>query len=358
MRCPPRAAKWPPSPGSPDPSPWSSAAARRPKTHSAAGRRPGACPGAGTARAARRAGDRASLLLGRVRGGGAERRTGDQTMRIAAACALLLGVAWVGGCLDENPAGPNGTGALGGPGAPIVSDPLPAAAARAAARSVSQATGTDVVYVSLQPGTVPNGGLATIRNTRTGSSVTAAMDGGGFDPVPIDAQAGDVLAVQVELTGGGTETLTCRVPVTHRPGVVRTDPPPGKRDVPLNARIVVVFSEPINPGTVSGIRLLRGAAPLAGHTTLSADGLRAEFQPAGLLAANAAFALSIPEGVADLTGDRLQQPVTTEFATGSTLIAASVATAQPALITDPLRGDLRTFVMSGCDARRDQRSEE
>jgi len=267
-------------------------------------------------------------------------------MRLAAACAVLLGVAWVGGCQDEHPVGPTGTGATLRPGVPIVSDPVPAALARAASRSVSQATGTDVVYVSLQPGTVPNGGLATIRNTRTGSSVTAAMDAGGFDPVQIDAQAGDVLAVQVELAGGGTQTLTLRVPVTHRPGVVRTDPPPGKRDVPLNARIVVVFSEPINPGTVGGIRLLRGAASIAGHTTLSADGLRAEFQPAGPLAANAGFALAISTDVADVSGDRLEQPVTAEFATGSTVIAASVATAQPALITDPFRGDLRTFVMS------------
>jgi len=229
---------------------------------------------------------------------------------------------------------------------PIVSEPEPVPPPRAASQSVSQATGTDVVYVSLQPGTVPDGGLATIRNTRTGSSVTAAMDAGGFDPVQIAAQAGDTLAVQVELTGGGAQTLTLRVPVTHRPGVVRTDPPPGKRDVPLNARIVVVFSEPINPGTIGGIRLLRGGAAIAGHTTLSADGLRAEFQPAGPLAANAGFALAIPEDVADLSGDRLQQPVTAAFATGSSVIAASVATAQPALMTDPFSGDLRTFVMS------------
>src|SRR5204862_5360406 len=145
----------------------------------------------------------------------------------------------------------------------------------------------------------------TIHNTSTVSIIPTAMNAGVSDPVQIDAQAGDVLAVQVELAGGGTETLTLRVPVTHRPGVVRTDPPPGKRDVPLNARIVVVFSEPINPGTVSGIRLLRGAAPIAGHTTLSTDGLRAEFQPTGLLAANAGFALSIPEDVADLSGERL-----------------------------------------------------
>src|SRR5256886_12182982 len=125
------------------------------------------------------------------------------------------------------------------------------------------------------------------------------------------------------------------MPVTSRPGVAGAGPRPGKRDVPLNARMVVVFSEPINPGTIGGIRLLRGAAPIAGHTTLSADGLRAEFQPAGPLAANAGFALVIPTDVADVSGDRLQQPATAEFATGSTVIAASVATAQPALITTP-----------------------
>src|SRR2546430_17190222 len=136
------------------------------------------------------------------------------------------------------------------------------------------------------------------------------------------------------------------MPVTSRPGVAGAGPRPGKRDVPLNARMVVVFSEPINPGTIGGIRLLRGGAAIAGHTTLSADGLRAEFQPAGPLAANAGFALAIPEDVADLSGDRLQQPVTAAVATGSSVIAASVATAQTALLTDPFSGDLRTFVMS------------
>ena len=265
------------------------------------------------------------------------------------AFAGLIALGWVVGCLDDRPdlAGPDRlTGDLSA-ATVIVSDPVAHPLAGAgAAHALSGGTGADPVYVSLPPGTIPNGGLATIRNIRTGSSVPAVMVAGGFDPVAIEAVAGDTLAIEVQLDGGGNRSLRLPVPSVRRPIVVRTDPPPGKRDVPLNARIVVVFSEPINPGTVGSIRLLRGAAPTAGQISLSADGLRAEFEPAGLLAANADFALSIPTDVADLSGDPLQQPVTAEFATGNTVIAASVATAQPALLTNPFSGDLRTFVMS------------
>ncbi len=281
-----------------------------------------------------------------VRTGAAVRLLRKQRLR-----AIAMGVvALVGACRDDHPdpAGPGGEDST--PPAPtaIVSDPRLAAAPTraAAARSAAAATQTEAVYVSLQPGTEPNGGLATVRNTHTGSRLPVAMQDGGFDPVRTDARAGDTVAIDIGLVGGGNRSIIVAAPRRLRPMVVRTDPGSGKKDVALNASILVVFSEPVSPGSVGGIQLLRGGAPVSGSTTLSPDGLRATFQPQGLLAPNTVYTLSISTAVADLSGDPLQQPVTSQFTTGTIVVAASVATAQPALITNPFSGDLRTFDMS------------
>lgn len=275
-----------------------------------------------------------------------------RTSRVAWSIATWLAVSelvWVGGCLDREPIlGPaiNDTTTI--VLAPIVSNPVPAAAATRAGASLSVGgtSSTDVVYVSLPPGTIPNGGLATIRNTRTGAEVLAAMAAGGFDPVPIEARVGDTLALDVDLIGGRDSSLVLPVPAARPPVVVRTEPPPRKRDVPLNASVVVVFSEPIDPSTVGGIRLLRDGAAVGGHIVLSADGLRGTFQPDQLLAAGADYVLSISTDVTDLSGDRLEQPVRVEFTTGSTVAAAWIVTEQSALFTNPFNGELRTFEMS------------
>ena len=258
-------------------------------------------------------------------------------------------VALASACLDgHDPLAPRIATGTSSPPFAIVSDPRPATAPThgAVARSAATTTQADVVYVSLQPGTEPNGGLATVRNTRTGSSVSVAMEDGGFDPVQTDAHAGDTVSIDIGLVGGGTRSIIVETPRQLRPVVVRTDPGSGRRDVPLNTTIVVVFSEPVSPGSIGGIQLLQGGTPVSGATTLSADGLRAEFTPAGLLAPNTQYVISIPADVADLSGDPLQQPVASEFTTGTAVAAASVATDQAALIANPFNGTLRAFSMS------------
>src|SRR2546426_709204 len=151
-----------------------------------------------------------------------------------------------------------------------------------------------------------------------------AIAEGGFDPVPLFAAVGDTLAINVRLAGGGTKVLRLVVPATRRPVVVRAYPPPRKRDVPLNTSIVAVFSEPVQSG--SGIQLLQNGSPVSGTTVLTADGLRAEFTPVQRLAPNTDYVLAIPGNVADLTRDQIGNRMTTEFTTGTTIIAATVAT--------------------------------
>ena len=250
-------------------------------------------------------------------------------------------------CLDDR-TNPVGTRITPPPpvGTAIASDPIVTGAAGVRSAAASLGASDGLVYVSLQPGTVPEGGLATVRNTRTGASVPAAMADGGFDPVAIAAHPGDTLTVQVELAGGGTQSMQLTVPAARPPVIVRTTPPPRRHDVPLNTAIQVVFSEPVSPSSITGIHVLQGGAPVSGHTSLSADGLRADFALDGLLAPNADYVLSIPTDVADLSGDHLAEPVTAAFTTGTQVAMASVATEQAALITNPFNGALRTFNMS------------
>ncbi len=269
------------------------------------------------------------------------------SFRACLVLATAIALAWLGGCSD-NPGGPCSSCPPPAQGL-IVSNPIPAIGVASGTalvrvnRALAPSAGGSVVYVSLPPGTIPKGGLATIRNVRTGSAVPAAMADGGFDPVSIDARPGDTLAVTVELVGGASRSFLFTVRATRPPVVVRTDPPPRKRDVPLNASLVVVFSEPIDPSTIGGIRLLKGGAAVGGHAVLSADGLRATFQADQNLSPNADYELSISTDLKDLSGDRLEQPVQVAFTTGTTVAVAWIATQQAALFTNPFNGELRTF---------------
>jgi Tol biopolymer transport system component len=230
---------------------------------------------------------------------------------------------------------------------PVVSEPQPSVAAVSAAAfgSTGQAVDPEIVFVSLPPGTIPSGGFATISDARTGVEASAAMAQGGFDPVPLVAAVGDTVAINVRLEGGGTQVLRLVVPVRRRPVVVRADPPPRKRDVPLNSVIVVVFSEPIQATSASQIQVLQNGSPVNGTASVSADGLRAEFRPAQLLSPNADYVLSVRGGVTDLTGDQMGAQVTAAFTTGTTSIVASVATDPVALLMNPFSQTFRTFEM-------------
>src|SRR5437016_8187720 len=238
--------------------------------------------------------------------------------------AAVIATLWMVSCHDGF-----GTIAPSPDSTAIVSD-------RVLDASLSTASVTeDVVFVSLPPGAIPLGGFATIHDSRTGSDASAAMAEGGFDPVPLRAVAGDTLAVNVRLVGGGNQLLYLVVPSSRRPVVVRTDPPPRKRDVPLNTSIVVVFSEPIRVTSGERIQVLHNGSPVNGSVVVTADGLRAEFQPAEPLSRNSDYVLSIPGNVTDLTGDEMGQQVTADFATGTTVIAASVATDPVATLMNP-----------------------
>jgi hypothetical protein len=179
------------------------------------------------------------------------------------------------------------------------------------------------------PGTVPSGLRATIRDRATVLSLrTVAVVDGGFDPVAIPASLGDTLLVQIEREGDTPLHMSALVRPRRRPVVVRTSPPQGGRDVPLNAAIIVVLSEPVDGGTVTpaSVQLLRGATPVEGTVRLlDPSGLFVLFEPAQLLAPATSYRLAVGQAVRDRDGDALEAPVAIDFTTGSALTGPSAS---------------------------------
>jgi len=205
----------------------------------------------------------------------------------------------------------------------LVSDPVTGSPAAVGQSGAGPAP--TVVYVSLPPGTVPDGEFVTIRNKATGAQATVALSDGGWDPVPVPANAGDTLFLAIATKGGSSSNFIYVVPVARRPVIVRTNPPPGKRDVPLNVTLLVVFSEPVDPVTVTpaSVRLLHDGQPVPSRAEVSADGLRVELHPDDTMVPLTDYVLSVSTEVTDLSGAPLERPVEVQFTTEGELPPAT-----------------------------------
>ena len=243
--------------------------------------------------------------------------------------AVVVTLGWSVACSDT-PGGTDCCDTL--PQGLIISDPVPAtgvAQGSPVASALTTSAADEVTFVSLPPGTVPTGATATILRVGDRPLSTAVFDG-GFDPVPVVAQAGDSIDVIVrDAAGGAVLQVRLAVAAARPPVVIRTDPPRRKTDVPVNAAIVIVFSEPVDAGTLtpSSVRLFHGTDAVAGTITLlQGTGALAAFVPNAPLSANTEYRLELTPAVQDLDGDALQAGVTATFTTGqsSTGPAASL----------------------------------
>jgi hypothetical protein len=203
----------------------------------------------------------------------------------------------------------------------IVSNPTLSALADPAASLNGSAAPGDV-YVSLPPGSFPGGDSMVIRTRRTGLQTTAALVNGGNDPVPVVAEAGDTLDLLVYLDDQDVRQFISLVPLRRPPVIVRTDPPPARRDVPLNAVMILVFSEPIKPSTLTAasVQLSLNGVPVAGTLAFGDNAhLTVTFTPSQPLTAGSAYTLHLTQAIEDLNGEALEAPVSIGFTTQSTL---------------------------------------
>ena len=249
-------------------------------------------------------------------------RFGPMLARMTLGVTLVAAGGWFAGCSDASGPCPS---CPPPPNALIISKPVPVTGRAPGSRNAAAAPLVDsnLVYVSLIPGTAPSGARAHVGRVGDVTSLTTAVIDGGFDPFSVTAEAGDSIVVTVSDSSGTTVFESgALVRPLKPPVVVRTDPPPRKRDVPLNARIVIVFSEPVDASTLtsSSVRLLRGTTAVAGSVSLlPGTATSAVFTPAALLDANTDYQLTVTRAVRDLTGDALAADETLQFTTGTSL---------------------------------------
>ncbi len=177
-----------------------------------------------------------------------------------------------------------------------------------------------VAYVSLPPGHVNATDSVFLTNRRTGLIVWPVVIAGGFDPVAIDAALNDTVDVTV------WEYPTAQV--THTLGVVaartalrlvRTDPVNASNAVALDASVVAVFSEPLNPAALSGgIRLSHIGQDVPASLAVDSSGTRVTLRPVTILASGEPYDVYIGLALAGVTGATPSGSVTVFFQTAPT----------------------------------------
>jgi hypothetical protein len=246
--------------------------------------------------------------------------------------ALLAGLAAACGSPVETtppPPAPVLTGA-----GPFLASNAVSVAASGSSSGGSVASGS-LIYVSLPPGTLPGASSVSIRVERTGTVVSAFLAEGGLDPVAVPAAAGDILSLTVEPSSIMASVWRFEVSAVRKPPViVRTRPEKNKRDVPLNASIVVVFSEPIDPASLTpqNFELRSGGSIVAGQLIFTNGGFTTvEFIPAANLTGASDYELVLRTGIRDTDGTPLESPASITFTTAD---PAPTGVAQLAFVRD------------------------
>lgn len=239
--------------------------------------------------------------------------------RVTAGVLIITLLAGAAACSDRGPSEP-GSESLSSPSGMVVSNAQPtlrSPSAGAAGRATAGAI-VSVAYLSAAPGTFARARSLTIRNiSKGGLSIDVAIINDGFDPLGVDAVAGDTLSLSVAQPAGLTSYMVI-VPRRRPPVVIRTIPPKGRTDVALNIRPVWVFSEPVNGGSVTGASasLIEGEnRVIDGTLQVASDGLSAEFIPDAPLQPGTTYTLVASAGIQDQDGDALSEASTTSFAT-------------------------------------------
>jgi hypothetical protein len=232
-------------------------------------------------------------------------------MRAASAALLAMAAVATGSCRDAaEPNDPSGPDPDFHPIPQLlVSNPVPSGAE-------ARAAGDQVAYVSILPGALPKGLAATITNGRTGASRTETLVEGGLDPVAIGAVVGDTIVVAID-TGGARPLRSAKVVPEHESlVVVRTEPVRGKVDVTLDTRVVVVFSEPLDPSSVTAetARLEQAGSRVTAGVEVSSDALMAAFIPSADLLPDTDYTIVLT-GVRGVDGTGLGSDVVVGFRT-------------------------------------------
>lgn len=202
----------------------------------------------------------------------------------------------------------------------------PAQVSRSAIISDSAALDIPVAYVSFSPGSFPSGSRVTIKNRHTAASLTTGTVEGGMDPVPVPAVPGDLLTFTIDTGGVQAIGFTQIVPAAAAPSVVRTEPSGGIADAPIEARVRVVFSEPVTPETVlDALRVMQDGNLVAGTVEVSPDGLSATVFPVDYLLPETEYVISVGSDIQDADGSAMEATVEAGFTTAALPFTGTIA---------------------------------
>jgi hypothetical protein len=226
---------------------------------------------------------------------------------------------------DAGPSGPQGSGPDGAPDdggspAPATAVIVSAAIPRSLLPAAMAGSGS-LVFVSAAPGSFPGAMTAHILGSGGDSAIAQARDG-GFDPLPVAGTNGGLLTLSIIDSAGRRSTSSAKAgPAVPR--VVRLSPASRRTDVPLNVRIVAVFSAPVDSATaVAGVQLLHDGVVVPTESRLSPDRLAVVLEPDAPLEANTTYEVAVAATVTDVFGTALGAPVSTSFTTGTSIAGA------------------------------------
>lgn len=143
---------------------------------------------------------------------------------------------------------------------------------------------------------------------------------------------------------------TGSVIVVTVPTVISTDPASNANNVPLNKVITATFSEPMQPGSISGqsFRLSQGSNTVSGTVTYT--GTVASFSPSSNLMSGTTYTATITSAVMNAGGTAMAANHTWVFSTGTT----TAAIAPVVISTDPSNNATNVSVNKVITATFDQ----
>ena len=234
--------------------------------------------------------------------------------------AGLLFFAVAAACSDHSPAPPTGVGSGPPSTTPPVVRPSPIAGTVVVSSPVVVrvgATTQSVVYVSLPSNQVYADDKVLITNLASNLTVAPRILRGGFDPVTIPANLGDVIDVSLAPAPSGPVT---DARITVSPGqplrVIRTDPINSTDDVEVDATVSVTFSEPLDSAPAAGrIRLLRAGQSVPASLSFDSTRTRVTLRPTEALVSGESYRVDVGDGVVGVTGAPLAGGASATFTT-------------------------------------------
>lgn len=193
----------------------------------------------------------------------------------------------------------------------------------AAVRASVIAAAEELTFVSLPPGALSEAFSVDIRNATRGNEIARAfLIDGGFDPTGVAAAAGDRLELSFTDRSGAVRVEIATVPLRRPPAIVRTSPTKGRTDVPLNVHPRVVFTEPVEAGSLD-IELWHDDMLVGDLFVIDAGQPWAvEFQHDLDLNPGTTYELRV-NGAQDLQGEFLVAPLTASFTTSGAALSVA-----------------------------------